>query len=150
MLILAGGVAVYVLARPSIALFLPDFAHFGLMNLGGSTLVGGWIPSFAHVLGFALLTAAVTGHGRRSAVMAPAFWALINIAFEVGQHPSVAPQLDSWLSPLERYGALAAAVPHYFRYGTFDVADLLAALSAAVVAYVIILRLTREASCEYS
>jgi hypothetical protein len=132
------GFALYSLVRPEPIFALPAPWHHpnvfpGLARGAGS------VPTFLHVLALALLSAGAVG-GRRRAWAAPAFWAAVNVVFELGQHAymrarfAALPELDHWL--LERARS-------YFVSGTFDVADIVAACVGALTACAVIRLTTR-------
>jgi len=130
------GFVVYLFDRlPGSAYFLPaQWAHFaGKPFIFGS--VGGWLPEFAHVYAFGLLTATVLGTTRRAALTGCSLWWLIDILFEIGQYPNLGPHLAAatpvWLDGipfLENTGA-------FFARGTFDPADLIAIMLGALAAW---------------
>jgi hypothetical protein len=139
------GALFYVFGRSSAALFVPEGLHFPVLAGDGPMEVWGWLPTFLHVLGFSLLTIVIAG---RAVILAPVTWALVNIAFEFGQHPSIADRLATTLLPLRQYGRYAATLPDYFLRGTFDAADVLAAAVGAAVASGLSLYFMRKASDE--
>jgi hypothetical protein len=127
---------VYLFDRlPGSAYFLP--APWSLFAGGPFTFggLGGWLPGFAHVYAFGLLTAMLLGTTRRAAVSGCALWWLIDSLFEIGQHPSLSPYLvaatPAWFGGipfLENTGA-------YFAHGTFDYVDLAAIALGALAAW---------------
>ena len=125
LLALAAGVLVYWSDRdPARSTLIPAAAM--LAGSVGFGVLGQWLPSFVHSLAFGLLTAVALPPRFMPRAAACASWAVLNIAFESGQHPRVAAAWrtrfgDGWL------GA-------YFERGTFDVGDIVAALLGAVVA----------------
>lgn len=134
---LAFGVLVYVTSRDPArtALLVPVPWLAGRLWFGGAAE---WLPSLAHVAGFALLTAAaLPGRGVWPYVGCAA-WAAFDIAAEIGQLPGTDRAFAD--AVLERAGDLpgAQAVANYFLAGTFDWADIGAALGGAVVAAVIL------------
>ena len=126
---LATGTLVYLLDRtPGHALLIPRVAVASGTPLFGP--MGAWLPSFVHALAFALLTAAVLSAGSRWRYRACAAWGAVNVAFELGQHAALK---ASWLALTER-GAVPVPVARYFIHGTFDVADVVAAVAGAFAA----------------
>lgn len=118
------GTLVYF-TRPAGALFLPADLSGSLPPLFGS--LSGSLPSFTHALGFTLLGTLALGVSRRAAFSSAALWLTLEIAFEVGQHPVVAAQL-------ERLGLGL----RYFRAGTFDPFDLTACFVGVSLALLIL------------
>jgi hypothetical protein len=139
--VLGLGVLVYLLDRPpgltalpeSITLFQPTARFFGAL--------GQSLPEFAHVFAFSLLTIAFIGGGRRTAIAACSGWFLVDAAFELGQHPTIAPRLahltPSWFEAIP----ILNRTDDFFRYGTFDPLDLLFVALGALAAYVVVQRM---------
>lgn len=130
------GMSVYVLARPPIDL-LPF--SWNLQAGVGLGLLGGVLPEFVHIFAFILLTAAVApGPPRLIAICV--FWLGIEILFELGQHPALAPVIGSalptWLEQLRILDHTAS----YFLHGTFDPWDLVAIALGTLAAYAVIKR----------
>jgi hypothetical protein len=131
------GTAVYVAVRPTPVWFLPAALHFP------DALPGpGWamqaFPTFAHTAAFALLTAGVLGGTRRQAWIACCVWVAINSAFEIGQHPWVSQPLAAWLPRWFDHVWLLDQARGYFVNGTFDSADILAAILGGAAAWAVI------------
>jgi len=87
--------------------------------------LGGSLPSFVHVLAFALLTAVILGHGWRARFIACVSWGLIGGLVELGQHSIFKFQLAHHLP---------AVFGNYFLHGTFDPIDVLATLLGVLTA----------------
>lgn len=132
------GVLVYVIARPEGVLFLPEVFNLGHYFPALLTSLTGSLPTFFHVLGLSLLTAAVLAPGKRATVAICISWAAVNGLFELGQHAAI----DAWLSARLPEGFqdnwLLEQTLRYFHHGTFDHADLAAILLAAAIAHTII------------
>ena len=92
----------------------------------------GWLPSALHVFGFALITAACGPRCWRTARQATLLWLAVNVLFECGQHTLLRARLAGALAGMPSLGGRALGA--YFEHGTFDVADLLAALAGAAAA----------------
>ncbi len=125
-LALAAGTLVYLTDRVGArSLLLPTVAALADRQWFG--VLGGWLPSFFHPFAFSLLTAAVLPPTSAPRYLVCVGWGLVNLLFEVGQHPRLS-------------GPLAAVLPtdigNYFVRGTFDIGDLMAiglgSLTAAV------------------
>jgi hypothetical protein len=131
----AFGVAgcVYAFVRPVAPALWPSWLHFPVLAFPSLQALTGSVPVFAHVLAMSWLSVSVIGaRSRTAAVMGPV-WAAVNITFEVGQHPNVAPLLASSLQrfegvwPVERLG-------EFFTRGSFDVVDIVAAVASGFIA----------------
>jgi hypothetical protein len=128
---LAAGFVVYTIARPpTVIAFLPRAPSF--IELVPSQLrpLLGPAPTFVHVLAFSLMTASVVGRTQKRRLFVCAGWAAIEIAFELAQYPAS----RHWLldSP-----ASISSIPYvrdYLLGGTFDCADVLAAILGAALA----------------
>jgi hypothetical protein len=113
-------------------------AHLaGLAGMAGATAapwfgsVGGWLPSLLHPFAFSLFTAALRAPGAPPATLACAAWGLVNVVFELGQHPRVGPVLAAYLESGLGAAGGARALADYFVRGRFDPADLAAAVAGA-------------------
>jgi hypothetical protein len=137
LLALGLGTLVYMLDRPpgttalpeSITLFQPTVKFFGAL--------GQSLPAFAHVFAFSLLTVAFIGGGRRSAIAACSGWLLVDAAFELGQHPTIAPKLAHLTPTWFEVIPILNRTDGFFRYGTFDPLDLLFIALGALAAYIV-------------
>lgn len=141
---LALGTLVYVIDRPPGETALPDRINvYGTLPALFGT-IGQSLPAFTHVFAFSLLTAACLGDGRYVAVGACAIWLLVDAAFELGQHPSLAPYLalfvPGWFDQIPILGRAAS----YFLNGTFDPWDLAAIFAGALAAYATLTLITQR------
>lgn len=143
------GVAVYALDRPAGQLTLLSAS---LVELPGTALsfgrLGHNLPTFAHALAFALLTAAVLDvRSKASALAVCLVWGVVDAAFELGQAGSWAAQLVEALPGLEMLPA-AQALQRYFAAGTYDPGDLLSIALGSLAALSVILATSKEPSHE--
>ena len=94
-----------------------------------------WLPTFLHIYAFILLTALVWGIKRKTVLFSGLLWLLIEVLFELGQSPLVAPsvtaRIPDWFSEISVLENLGA----YFTRGTFDPLDLVAALAGCLSAW---------------
>jgi hypothetical protein len=127
------GALVYVLDRPTwqatiltshFSLYVPGVSYFGIL--------GNSLPSFLHVVAFAMLDGGLFGHGRRSCLRISLFWTGLNLLFEVAQAPAV----RSSLSPLT----------DSYR-GTFDWFDVIAIIAGGTSSYLMLRWTTRKEYC---
>jgi hypothetical protein len=93
--------------------------------------VGGWLPSLVHPFAFSLFTAALRAPGAPPAYLACAAWGLVNVAFEVAQHPRIGPALAAQLEAAFGRSGIAHALADYVARGRFDPSDLAAAVVGA-------------------
>jgi len=109
-------------------LFRPEDSTYGIPwhagNLPPLTFSNS-LPSFLHGLAFMLLGCFVIGQKIRYSLSWIAFWLIIELAFEVVQHSSVASLLTS---------ARVPRIIMLYARGSFDIYDVLATLAAAVIA----------------
>jgi hypothetical protein len=130
---LAVGMLVYMADRDPVhaALFPTIAALHGGAVFG---VLGAWLPSFVHPFAFSLFTAAALPAHLGWRLAACVSWGAVNVAFEVGQHPHVSASLADWLQSGDAPTWPAQALSNYFLRGTFDVADIGAALLGAAAA----------------
>lgn len=105
------GLVFYLVYRPATAFgrVCPDW-HLPMPHFTGATLLFGSLPTFLHVVAFCLISSAVLGSRRAMVLIICGGWAVAEIVFELLQQPA---------------GFLA---------GTFDTADISAALVGAAFA----------------
>lgn len=130
------GVAVYLIDRPATQLaFLPPtwFRFDGDARLFG--VAADSLPDLLHVFGFAMLTGALFRAGPRSYGLVCTGWAVIDLAFELGQWPPLAERIATMLLPMEHHNPEVFFFRAYFQRGVFDPADIAAIAAGAVAAY---------------
>jgi hypothetical protein len=135
--VLATGAAVYILDRaPELSLVGSTVSIFHL-KVAAFGAMGQNLPSFAHVFAFSLLTLSLLGGGRRAAMAVCSGWFLVDAAFELGQHPTLAAKLagltPSWFEAIP----ILHRTEDFFLSGTFDAFDLLSIALGALAAYVV-------------
>jgi len=133
------GVALYAFARTAPVWGLPlEFHAPYLEDWVGR--VGGCAPTFIHVAAMSLITAGVLGGTRRVAWAAALAWISTDIVFELGQHELLRVHLigsvPEWLERVWLFHGTRT----YFLNGTFDVADIAAAMLGGITALVLMLR----------
>jgi hypothetical protein len=130
---LALGLIVYLTDRnASHAVLIPAVAALAGSNLFGAA--GQWLPSAIHPFAFSLFTAAALPSRSGWRYRACAAWCVVNVAFELGQHPLVSEYLVSAFPVHSSQSAPGRMLANYFLHGTFDGADILAAVFGAVAA----------------
>jgi len=135
---LSVGVLVYLADRvASHAALIPSVDALGGLHLFGA--LGQWLPSFVHALAFSLFTAAALKPGAAACGAACAFWAFVDVAFEVEQHPALAATWQAALHGGLGEWAIARATLRYFLQGTFDTYDVCAAMLGALLAVALLL-----------
>jgi glucose/arabinose dehydrogenase len=132
------GTLVYLVDRPPEQAFVPS--AFSLCQVFPCVFgrIGQSLPTFAHVFAFSLLTAVLLGGGKRPAIAICLGWMAIEAAFELGQHPALAPALvkliPSWFDQIP----VLQKTDSYFLRGTFDRGDILSIVLGALAAYAVI------------
>jgi hypothetical protein len=96
--------------------------------------IGQWLPSFVHPFSFALLSAAALGARDTPRYGVCVAWCLIDVAFEIGQHPQVKLPLAQALQDGLGWTPLARPLADYFLRGTFDAGDIAAAVLGGLAA----------------
>lgn len=143
LLALALGLLLYWVERDaSRTLLIPRFDT--LQARGTLPVISGWLPSLLHTLAFGLLTAAAMPRRRAWRLGAVAAWAVVNVAFEIGQHPTIASTLTNALLDRAEPGLVVQALAAYVHYGRFDPNDIAAAVAGAAVAAASLLLLDRS------
>ena len=146
---LALGLLVYLLDRsPAQAMLIPSIAALAGSPVFG--VVGQWLPSFVHPFAFSLFTAAALAPRPRPRYDACIGWGAVNIAFEFGQHPLLSGRIAEALQDTLGRTALTRSIANYFLRGTFDVADVLAALAGALAAAVVLRQLQPRREPEHA
>lgn len=133
---LAIGLVVYLADRPVGSAWLLPWAGLLQAHPGAANLAP-WLPTAVHAFAFALLSALVLPPRRSLRTLACAGWVLADLLFELGQHPALAAPLSQGLEALLP-AALAAPLARYFQAGTFDGADLGAALLGGMAAWLLL------------
>jgi hypothetical protein len=112
-------------------------------NIGFGAL-GLSLPSFVHAFSFSLLSVAALPSRARPRYGACLAWAVVNVAFEVGQHPSLSTGLAAFVQ--DRLAAMPPApmLALYFVHGTFDWSDIAAASLGALAAGAVLRFLPRR------
>lgn len=130
---LALGMLVYATDRdPAHALLFPALAALHVGPMFGAP--GAWLPSFVHPLAFSLLSAAALPRRPRPAYGACAAWWMVNVAFEIAQHPKYSGAVAHAVHRAFGHGAVADALAGYGLHGRFDPADLIAATAGSLAA----------------
>jgi len=139
---LALAMAVYIADRDAArAMLMPDVgAHAGRKIFGA---IGQWLPSFVHPFSFSLFTAAALPARSTPRYGACVAWAVVNAAFEVGQHPSVSIRLANALQGAPSGMPFSQALSRYFVHGTFDPLDLVAVLFGSLAAALVLRHVPR-------
>ena len=142
-LALAAGCLVYLTDRG----LVPTASMSLIAALAGSIgfgALGLWLPSFVHAFSFSLFSAAALPSCARPRYGACLVWAVVNVAFEVGQHPSLSTGLAALVQ--DRLGTMPPApmLALYFVHGTFDWSDIAAALLGALAAGAVLRFLSRR------
>ena len=132
------GTMVYVVDRPGDQSFVPSAISLFPFTPAVFGVVGHSLPTFVHVLAFCLFTTVLFAGGEKTAIAVCLSWFLVEVALELGQHPALAPSLSQLIPPWFAHLPILNKTDSYFLYGTFDPFDLLAIVSGALAAYVVI------------
>ena len=132
--VLVLGTFVYLLDRPLGS--VPFFAGISLADTLPISLgtLGSIFPSFAHTFAFAAMTAALMSR-QRDVGLACLAWLGVELAFEVGQLPTVASALAARVPSGHASLPVLSDALGYFANGTFDPWDLISAGLGALAAY---------------
>jgi hypothetical protein len=131
------GVLVYLTDRDtSRTLLIPGVPALAASHWFGT--VGQWLPSAIHPFAFSLLSAAALPAPRSRAYGACLVWCVVNVVFEMGQHPLISAPLAQALDAAFGRGPIGGALARYFVRGTFDVGDIVAAVAGALAAAAVV------------
>ncbi len=141
------GSLLYLLDRPvDRTYFIPQFLADAAQPNGGASLFGSLgqqLPTFLHVFAFCLLTAALLRVGVRGSIAICSGWLIIDAAFEIGQHPDIAPVLAQWMPDWFSAAPVLENTAGYFLHGRFDPYDLVSIAAGALLALPLILATRR-------
>lgn len=129
---LSMGTLIYVFLRPEGSSYLNQYyslyqplPYIPFMNN---------LPSFFHIFAFSLFSISVLG--RKYAFHICLFWFVLNVAFELIQHPNLSQNID-FLGILRAYAG-----------GTFDYLDILASIMGACLPFGFVRLLERSHHAE--
>jgi hypothetical protein len=96
-----------------------------------------FLPDLLHVMAFIFLTAGIVNGGRRSCLVICLFWLAVDGAFELGQKYSAqaAGLVPDWFDGI----FLLEKPRHYFTSGSYSNHDMIAIITGAVIAYLILI-----------
>lgn len=144
-MVLGMGVLVYLFDRSSASVyFVPDWWEFSesMPSLFGA--LGNYLPTFAHVFAFILLTTAVLRSRLRSALIICAIWFSFDSLLELGQLDVVAEKIVSIIPPWFQDWPLLENVAGYFVSGRFDPLDIASIALGTAAAYMTFRYSTRK------
>ena len=124
------GLIVYLVARPgTTSTFFPEAIRMAPSMPHWLHSLLGPAPTFVHVLSFSLMSAALVGRTYMRQLLLCGGWGIIEILFELAQYPSVRDRLL-------RVNLLSSTpfISSFLARGTFDCADILAAIFGAALA----------------
>jgi len=138
-IVLAIGVLVYLLDRPSTSVyFIPDNWSLGASIPSIFGAIGDHLPTFAHTFAFILFTSAVLEPWRWSAIVACAWWYIVGSLFEIAQTDAWAMAIASRVPGWFAEWPLLDNVADYFLAGYFDLMDLASIAVATICAFIVI------------
>lgn len=144
-LVLAFGVLVYLLDRPSNSVyFVPEWWALAEATPAFFGLLGQYLPTFSHTFAFILFTTAVLAVRRRAAIVVCAAWLLVDSFFEIAQRDELAVNIVNHLPNWFAEWPLLDNVAAYFLVGRFDPFDLVSIFAAGIAAYLLVLYSTRR------
>lgn len=140
------GALIYITDRdPNTVYFLST--NFSLFHARPDIFgqLGNHFPTLLHSFALILITAAVIGSQKVSAILVSLIWMLTELIFEIAQtqfiSELIATHIPSWFGTIP----VLENTRSYFLLGTFDVMDLLSIVAGSVTAYVLI-QLTKRSS----
>ena len=143
--LLALGLAVYLFDRPADrTYFVPDWWQPGVDNalLFGS--LGGSLPSFAHVLFFILVSAAILAPCRFRIITICLMWFGLDSLFEMAQPDAIAVRIAEFVPAWFQDVVLLENTRAYLLTGTFDPLDMLSIAAGSLAAYLMLHKFRSE------
>ena len=139
------GVLLYLTTRNHQQIFFINyFPDISILPQFPSTGITYSIPSFLHIYAFILLTTAFISVQLHSVRLICVFWLVIEILFEIGQHPLLAAPVAGIFPDWFNHYSSLQAVPNYFVNGRFDFLDITFLLLGALAAYLTVKKTNRE------
>jgi hypothetical protein len=130
------GLLMYIATRPCQQILLLHFLPPMHITLPWSSIaLVHSLPSFLHIYGFILMTAAVLPRRRDILLYICGFWLLLELLFEMGQQQQLAKAFAAALPPVFHQNAWLRVLPDYFVYGTFDPQDILLLVLGSLAAW---------------
>ncbi len=135
---LAVGTLVYLTDRDP--MLVPFFSGVSLYELTPSLfgIQGLSLPTFTHVFSLSLLTAALLDTPRFSPLVVCASWLVIDLTFELVQHPLIVEHLSGAMDAGPAWFSVFEPVRRYAVHGTYDPLDLLSIVVGAGLALALI------------
>ena len=133
------GVLLYITDRsPEHIYFLNE--SFSLYVNGQQVfgVIGNSLPSFVHVFAFILFSLSILSGNRRNLYTVCVVWFVMDIAFEISQHPVVSAELLPLIPEWFQQVPILDNVSSYLKYGTFDVLDVLAIALGTISAFTVV------------
>ena len=139
------GILVYLLdRRPEHTYFLARIGVTHALAEGASPVFGMWsqnLPAFLHVFAFTLITGGILACGKTGSLVVALGWFATDVAFEASQ--KFPAWFDRLIPPWFDTLPILESDRTYFRFGTFDVLDVIAIAIGAMAAYALLV-LTSE------
>ena len=136
------GILVYLTDRPPEQTWFVSVAPAALSLYGLCPPLFGplaqSLPDFLHIVAFSLLTAGILSSSKKGAYLGIClFWLLLEVSFELGQHyQALAVKLvPDWFEGV----FLLDNTRNYFAHGTYSHLDLMAFVTGALMAYIILI-----------
>ena len=143
---LAIGAMIYLTDRPATSVYFIRVLFRNLSFYRGAPshfgTLGYNLPAFIHVFAFSLLSAGVMRSAYRHKALICLFWFLVDTLFELGQKfPDLAIRwIPDWFNRIP----FLENTSNYFRYGTFDLWDIVTYGAGALAAYVCLMVLEKR------
>ena len=137
-MLMAPGLAVYLLDRPNRVYFIPDWWQAGAHNAQLFGSLGGSLPNFSHVVFFTLITAVILAPRRLGILLICLSWFCIDSLFELAQHDAIAARLADLVPAWFDKVLVLENTRAYLLAGTFDPLDMASIAAGSLLAYVIL------------
>jgi len=133
------GYLIYFLGRPGPVIYaIPESLQQWVFTLPLLSHISGSLPGFFHTFAFILFIAVVLNPSRVGLVLVCSGWILVELFFEIGQHPFFANHLAEavpvWFSNIP----FLEVADSYFLTGTFDPVDVLFIFFGTAAAFLVL------------
>jgi len=133
------GTLVYITDRnPDTVYFLSENLSLFQTRSGTFGPFGDHLPTFLHCFALILMTAAVLGSQRISAIKVSLAWMFIDSTFEIAQAQAISKLITTYIPSWFGSTPILENTQAYLIYGKFDVIDLISIMVGGIAACVLI------------
>lgn len=135
------GILIYIAFRPSWqTVWITEIISLDLRKFQLFAKIGNNLTSLLHVFGFSLLTAGIIVQKKRTYIIICSFWLLLNLLFEFLQSDAAYTWLNYMSIHHDKLNPILLWFKNYSLHAVFDLKDIFALISGAILAYIILLK----------